>query len=413
MYLIVLFFPKRKDICNRSMKLLFTANRFPYPPYRGDKLKIYHLAKRLAQKHELHLVTFLQDKNDLQYLPELQKIFKEVHLVPLSRMQSYRNSLFAFFRKEPFQVRYFYAAAMAEKIKQLQQQQHYDAVHVQHLRMAQYWAGDKSVPRILDLPDAYSLYWKRRIDSSKGLLKAFTRLEQKRVYDYESILEDYDLSLVCSREDQQYLAKERGICNVALLPNGVDLDTFSNKEEHDYAGNKTLLFTGNMDYAPNVDAVIYFTKEIFPLIREKIPDAAFVIAGQRPVTKVKELAGNGVTVTGFVQDLASCYASAAVVVAPLRFGAGTQNKVLEAMAMGVPVVSRNIGFNGLNITSGEGVVLATDTPAFAGACIDLLRSEPKRREIGEKGKKVIREQFDWEVIAAKLEGYFRQIARPA
>jgi sugar transferase (PEP-CTERM/EpsH1 system associated) len=393
------------------MKLLFTANRFPYPPYRGDKLKIFHLAKRLSQKHELHLVTFLQDENDLQYLPELQKIFKEIHLVKLSKAQSYANSLLAFFHKNPFQVRYFYSAEMAAKLKELHATHHYDAVHVQHLRMAQYWADDKSVPRILDLPDAYSLYWKRRIESTGGPAKIFARIEQKRVFRYESILANYDLALVCSREDKAWLEQEKHLQNVVLLPNGVDLQTFV-AEQHNYTNNKTILFTGNMDYAPNVDAVLYFVAEIFPLIKKQVPHAEFIIAGQRPVKKVTELAGKDVTVTGFVKDLSAMYASASIVVAPLRFGAGTQNKVLEAMAMGVPVVSRNIGFNGLNIESGEGVILAMETEAFASACISLLQSQEQRANIGTKGKEVIRTQFDWDVIARQLEEYFLQITKP-
>ncbi len=392
------------------MKLLFTANRFPYPPYRGDKLKIYHLAKRLAEHHELHLVTFLQDKRDLRYLPELQKIFKEVHLVPLPKLHSYWNSLTAIFRKEPFQVRYFNARAMEKQLEILRQQHQYDAVHVQHLRMAQYWAGNKSVPRILDLPDAYSLYWKRRIDAKKGLMKWFTRTEQRRVFAYEKILEEYDLSLVCSGEDQEYLQRERGIGNVQLLPNGVDLGTFS-QENHNYHLNKHILFTGNMDYAPNVDAVIYFAREIFPLIREKIPGVRFVIAGQRPVKKVLELAAEDIEVTGFVKDLSEMYSKAAIVVAPLRFGAGTQNKVLEAMAMGVPVVSRNIGFNGLNIVSGEGVILALETEEFAAQCVRLLDSAALREQTGRQGRLVIESQFDWNVVARKLEGYFSALVR--
>lgn len=393
------------------MKLLFTANRFPYPPYRGDKLKIFHLAKRLSQKHELHLVTFLQDDNDLQYLPELQKIFKEIHLVKLSKVQSYGNSLLAFFHKDPFQVRYFYSAEMAATLKELQAAHHYDAVHVQHLRMAQYWADDKSIPRILDLPDAYSLYWKRRIESTGGPAKIFARIEQKRVFRYESILGNYNLALVCSREDKAWLEQEKHLQNVALLPNGVDLQTFV-AEQHDYSNNKTILFTGNMDYAPNVDAVIYFVGEIFPLIKKQVPDAVFIIAGQRPVKKVLELAAKDVTVTGFVKDLSAMYAAASIVVAPLRFGAGTQNKVLEAMAMGVPVVSRNIGFNGLNIESGEGVILAMETEAFASACVSLLQSQEQRNSIGTKGKEVIGTQFDWDVIARQLEDYFLQIIKP-
>lgn len=392
------------------MKLLFTANRFPYPPYRGDKLKIYHLAKRLAEHHELHLVTFLQDKKDLRYLPELQKIFKEIHLVPLSRTHSYWNSLVAVFRKEPFQVRYFSAAAMERQLETLRQQHQYDAVHVQHLRMAQYWAAFKDVPRILDLPDAYSLYWKRRIDAKKGIMKWFTRTEQRRVFDYEQILEEYELSLVCSREDQEYLQKERGIGNVQLLPNGVDLTTFS-QENHNYTLDKNILFTGNMDYAPNVDAVLYFTREIFPLIRQKIPGVRFVIAGQRPVKKVLELAAADIEVTGFVKDLSEMYSNAAIVVAPLRFGAGTQNKVLEAMAMGVPVVSRNIGFNGLNITSGEGVILALETETFAAQCTRLLQSAALREQTGRRGRAVIERQFDWNVVARKLESYFEMLVK--
>jgi len=393
------------------MKLLFTANRFPYPPYRGDKLKIYHLAKRLAEKHEVHLVTFLQDKDDLQYLPELQKIFKEIHLVPLSKLQSYTNSLFGFLYKEPFQVRYFHSRKMEAKIQELITLHNYDAVHVQHLRMAQYWEFYNDIPRILDLPDAFSLYWKRRIAASKGLFRIFNSIEQKRVFDYEKILDKYDLSLVCSSEDQAYLQRERGIKNIEVLPNGVDVSTFSS-QGHNYGLDRTILFTGNMDYAPNVDAVQYFVLDIFPVIRKEIPDAAFIIAGQRPVKKVLELAGNGVTVTGFVKDLKEMYAQASIVVAPLRFGAGTQNKVLEAMAMGVPVVSHNVGFGGLNIGSGEGVVLAPETAQFARECISLLRSAAQRETIGKAGKEIIRTRYDWDVVAKKLEDYFISICKP-
>jgi len=390
------------------MKLLFTANRFPYPPYRGDKLKIYHLARRLARRHEVHLLTFLQDKSDLQYLPELEKIFTEIHLVPLSRAQSYVNSALAFFHTQPFQVRYFHSAAMHQKVQELYATHQYDAVHVQHLRMAPYWATIGDVPRILDLPDAYSLYWKRRIAAKSGLMKWFATLEQKRVFDYEAVLEAYDLSLVCSGEDRKYLEQERGIKNVRLLPNGVDMETFSGSG-HDYSRADLILFTGNMDYAPNVDAVIYFVQEIFPAIKRECPQVRFMIAGQRPVAKVSELASADVAVTGFVPKLSEVYAQASLVVAPLRFGAGTQNKVLEAMAMGVPVVSHKIGFDGLNIRSGEGVVLAMDKASFSRECIRLLQSASLRKAVGEAGSEVIRTQFDWEVVSRQLEQYFADV----
>jgi glycosyltransferase involved in cell wall biosynthesis len=134
-----------------------------------------------------------------------------------------------------------------------------------------------------------------------------------------------------------------------------------------------------------------------------------MIAGQRPVEKVLDLANDKVIVTGFVKDLAEVYNSASVVVAPLRFGAGTQNKVLEAMAMGVPVVCTNIGFLGLGIESGEGAIMKTDTEGFASSVCQLLASEELRKEVGKKGKEVVRTKFDWDVVAETLEGYFRQI----
>ncbi|OJV54457.1 MAG: hypothetical protein BGO31_09860 [Bacteroidetes bacterium 43-16] len=391
------------------MKLLFAANRFPYPPYRGDKLKIYNLAKRLCKTHELHLLTFLEDQEDLQYLPELDGIFKHIHLVIHPKLKSYIGVLKGLWGSTPLQVSYFSSAKMRRKVDTLLREEQFDAIHVQHLRMAQYFAKHKEVPRILDLPDAYSLYWKRRIEATEGIRRRFNMLEFKRVKAYEAILNEYDKTLVCSREDKSWLETQQHIHNVSILPNGVDTTTY-HSVEHNYNNKKTILFTGNMDYAPNVDAVQYFAKEIFPLILEQHPHVQFVIAGQRPVEAVQALQSSKILVTGFVQDLKEWYQEASIVVAPLRFGAGTQNKVLEAMAMAVPVVSMNVGFQGLNIESGEGVVLAMDTQPFAHACIRLLSDQNLRKEVGEAGKAVILSQFDWDVVAKKLEYYLQAVA---
>ena len=391
------------------MKILFLANRVPYPPYRGDKLKIYNLAQRLKDRHELHLLTFAQTKEDLGYKTELEKIFKEVHFIYLPKWLSALNCLAGAWDVRPLQVLYFQSGKLQNQLDSLLEQHKYDAVHVQHLRMSPYLAGRKDIPRILDLPDAFSLYWERRKMVKRGLLtRIFENIEQRRVLKYEKVLEQYNLSLVCSSEDLAYLEKTHNTGNLRLLPNGVDLETFAPRN-HDYSHNKTILFTGNMDYAPNVDAVIYFTSEILPLIRSKQPDVQFIIAGQRPVPKVLALANDHIVVTGFIKDLAATYNSASVVVAPLRFGAGTQNKVLEAMAMGVPVVCSHIGFGGLGIKSGEGAIMQTDSEAFANSVSELLGSEKLRRQVGTEGMRVIRTRFDWDIIAKMLECYFEEI----
>lgn len=391
------------------MKLLFLANRIPYPPYRGDKLKIFNLAKRLCKKHELYLLTFTQTEEDKTYKSALEEIFKEVHLIHLPKWKSALNCLNGAWNPLPLQVLYFRSAAMQQTLNKLLAEHNFDAIHVQHLRMAPYLSGRKDLKRILDLPDAFSLYWERRKNVRRGVLQTmFEQLEQRRVLQYEKVLKEYDLALVCSPEDKEYLERLHRIHNIQVLANGVDLETFKARD-HDYTHNHTLLFTGNMDYAPNVDAVIYFVNEVLPIIHQRFPDTRFVIAGQRPVEKVLNLAGDKVVVTGFVKDLAEMYDNASVVVAPLRFGAGTQNKVLEAMAMGIPVVCSAIGFKGLGIENGEGAIMQPEKEGFAQAVISLLSSADERRRVGEKGKEIITTRFDWNVISAQLEQYFKQI----
>ena len=310
---------------------------------------------------------------------------------------------------KPLQVLYFQSRELQQQLDALLLRHKYDGVHVQHLRISPYLAQRKDIHRVLDLPDAFSLYWERRKTVKRGILTAlFENFEQQRVLRYEQVLKEYNLSLVCSPEDLAYLENIHHTANLRLLPNGVDLETFA-PHGHDYSHNQTILFTGNMDYSPNVDAVLYFTETILPLIREKLPDVQFIIAGQRPVSKVAALANDHITVTGFVKDLAATYNSASVVVAPLRFGAGTQNKVLEAMAMGVPVVCSHIGFAGLGIKSGEGAIMQTDPVAFASSVIEILSSEETRRRVGQEGMKVIKTRFDWDIIALTLEGYFKEL----
>ena len=393
------------------MKILFLANRTPYPPYRGDKLKIYNLAKRLRDTHELHLLTFAQSQEDLSYKSELEKIFKKVDFIYLPKWKSAVNCLQALWTKTPLQVLYFQSAAMRARLQEVLLANTFDAVHVQHLRMSPYLAGYKDVPRILDMPDAFSMYWQRRKTAANNpLARMFNGMEYQRLLHYERIMEEYDMSLVCSPEDKEYLEQKQGINNIRLLPNGVDLETFK-AGGHDYTHKHILLFTGNMDYAPNVDAVQYFVRDIFPLILKKHPGTQFIIAGQRPVKKVLQLASEQVKVTGFIPNLAEIYNQASVVVAPLRFGAGTQNKVLEAMAMGIPVVCSHIGFKGLGIQSGQGAIMQTEPTTFAESVIDLLSSEAKRRDVGHMGMDVARNNFGWDVIARVLEQYFENIRR--
>ena len=316
------------------------------------------------------------------------------------------NSAINFLGTMPFQLAYFKSKKMAQVLNTFLGYHEIDVIHTQHLRMSQYTKDMKQYPRILDLPDAYSLYWQRRKEVDRPWWnKLFDALESKRVIEAEKVVFDYDLNLVCSVEDRDHLLQLHKGAEVKLLRNGVDLETFT-YNNHDYSRCETLLFTGNMDYAPNVDAVVYFVENIFPTILDKHPSLKLVIAGQRPVKQVLDLASDNVVVTGFVEDISEMYSQADIVIAPLRFGTGTQNKVLEALAMGVPVVCTDIGFKGLEIKSGEGVFHAQDDETFIQHVFNLTDSSKLRESTGQKGLELARTKFSWDGIAKDLESHF-------
>ena len=398
------------------MKILFVANRMPFPPYRGDKLKIYNLMGELIDKHEIHLLTIAENQQDLDSIePLLKPLGKNAKII--SRIEYiYRplcvSAFFTFlgtFTRKPFQIAFFQSRKFKKKLKSLLDTENYDAIHVQHIRMAQYFDGIDKSKVILDLPDAFSLYWQRRRDQSQHFLqKLFASTEFNRLYKFEQeMIPQFAKTLVCSTVDQEFLKQSTG-ANVELLENGVDINQFYPRNDIDFVKGR-ILFTGNMSYAPNIDALHYFMVEIWPSVLYAFPEATFVIAGQKPGNWIQSLASDKVTVTGFVEDLAKEYASANVVISPLRIGAGTQNKVLEALSMNVPVVSTEVGYKGLGLETGEGVIVAKNPTEFSDGILKILQDESFRNELGSKGGEKIRNRFSWQGIAKKLEGYFLEL----
>jgi sugar transferase (PEP-CTERM/EpsH1 system associated) len=391
------------------MNILFVANRFPYPPHRGDKLKIFNLARQLSRNHNLYLITFIQDKNDYQYLDELGKYFKKIDVIYLSEIRSAFNCVAGFFSSMPFQVNYFKSHEFEKRLNDVISNYNIDAIHTQHLRMSQYTSKIKNIPTILDLPDAYSLYWKRRSTLCCSYFKKkLEMLEHRKVTEYESIIKNFDMTLVCSNEDKNILEIDHDYDSVNILPNGIDTSTF-HSDFHDYSINDRIIFTGNMDYFPNIDAAVYFSEEIFPEVLKRFPDVKFYIVGQKPPQRVKDLQSDNIIVTGFVDSIADEYGSGSIAVSPVRVGAGTLNKVLEPMAMGLPVVSSQIGFEGIGASHGEEILLAKNKNEFVNSITNLLSDENYRRYIGESGKNHVIQNFSWEKVAEILENYFYSI----
>ena len=400
------------------MRILFVANRMPYPPYRGDKLKIFNLMGELINKHEIHLLTIAENQQDLDSIqPLLQplgngsKIITRIDYIYRPIWISAFYTLMGAFSRKPFQIAFFQSNKFRKKLKNLLDTQQYDAIHVQHIRMAQYFEGIDKTNVILDLPDAFSMYWQRRKDKSRHILqKFFATVEFKRLYQFEQkMIPQFAKTLVCSTVDQSFLMESTGV-RVDLLENGVDVNQFYPRPDIEFIPGR-ILFTGNMSYAPNIDALHYFIEEIWPIILQNFPDATFVIAGQKPGKWIQSLASDKITVTGFVQDLAKEYASAHVVISPLRIGAGTQNKVLEALSMNIPVVTTHVGYEGLELPINAGALLSMNSSEFANNTLRLLNDVPFRNETGKTGGELIRAKFSWEAIAKKLEAYLMNVQK--
>jgi polysaccharide biosynthesis protein PslH len=391
------------------MRILFLTSRIPYPPHRGDKLKIWNLMKHLSRRHEIILVTFVAHDRELQWIGKLREVCREVHTVRLPLWISLFNCLLAIPKSNPFQVEYYRSRSMRELVQTLIGTTKPDLIHTHLIRMAQYTAEQKKVPVVLDLTDAVSLYLSRFREVRRNpIAKWLLGIELNRMRRYESIIGSFDRGLVCSETDRSFLLDRYPDLSLNILPNGVDLETFS---AHGLTNVEPfrIIFTGNMSYFPNADGASFLVHEVLPRIEQVVPKLKLYIVGQNPPASVQALAGKNVVVTGFVEDIRSEYVKSVVAVSPIRFGAGTLNKVLEPLALGVPVVSTSIGLEGLGLENGTDILIADEPEPFAAAVVRLLTDASLCASMGSRASEKVRSQFGWEGIARELELIYEEV----
>jgi len=390
------------------VKILIVTPRVPYPPYRGDKIHMFNVLKRLAAKHEIHLVCFAQTPADEENLKHLQPYCRSVEGVKLPLWRSLLRCLAGLFSREPLQVHYFKSGRMRALIEQKCREHRFDVIHTHIIRAAQYTAHLPHAFRAIDVTDAVSLYLRRFLSQEKNWFKrAVLKVEAGRIKKYQSILEDFDACFVCSEVDAEELRKSAPAARIEVLPNGVDVDCFYPQNQVAYDPSR-IIFTGNLSYYPNADAVLYFVQEIFPFIKAEVPQAQLYLVGQSPPRKIQKLAREDVVVTGFVEDIREYYLRSAVMVSPIRFGAGTLNKVLESLAMGVPVVATPVGIEGLGLTNGKEILIAHHPRTFADHVIRVLKNPELRKQLGQAGMALVRERYNWDSIVASLESFYRE-----
>lgn len=386
------------------MKILIITPRIPYPPYRGDKLKIFNISRILAKTNDVHIITFYRNNKDKDLIKPLQELGIRVSLIKLRLIESLINTFFAIFQTVPFQVAWYSSKKMKKGVEGLLKTESFDVVYYHLIRSAQYLSdsGVNTSLNVIDFTDAVSLYLSRMSEKEKNIFKKlFIKSELRRIDNYENISEKFDVLFICSEIDRKFL-KEKGIKqDIQVLNNGIDTDYFYG-EQNDY-DSKRIIFTGNMPYYANTDAAIYFAKEIFPLILKKDPEVEFYIVGQQPPHSIKQLASKNIFVTGYVKDIKAEYLKSAVNIAPMRFGAGTLNKVLESIALGVPVVATSISMLGLPQELVKFVFIADTPEEFSDTVLKIISNSKIRSELMNEGKKIIREMLSWNNIVSDFE----------
>jgi len=384
------------------MKLLILLSRVPYPTEKGDKLRAFHQIRCLSEKHEIILCALSEGPVDPEAVVRLKQYCSELHIFPIHKTGMLWNVLKAFFSGKPIQTGYFYRCKVRRKIQAVAKSSCPDHVYCQLLRMAEY-AVRLPLPRTIDYQDVFSMGVKRRLDTSSWWKKPFFRLEYKRLLRYENrIFEHFNHHSIISVPDRDLIPHPQNK-QIAVIPNGVDHAYFI---PLDRPKKYDIVFTGNMGYPPNIDAALFLSEEIFPLVLKEIPSARLLIAGATPHPRVRSLQSERITVSGWVPDIRESYASSRIFIAPMRIGTGLQNKLLEAMAMGIPCVTSPLANNALEAVPGTEILIGNTAEEFAGHMVSLLKNPERANDLALSGTQFVRRKYDWHASTALLEQLF-------
>ncbi|MCP4535642.1 MAG: TIGR03087 family PEP-CTERM/XrtA system glycosyltransferase [Chloroflexi bacterium] len=392
------------------MRILFLTSRLPYPPNRGDRSRVFNFIKHLSCAHELSLASFIAHESEQDHVASLQPFCHDVRIVMTSPLRSVVGGLCNLWRPDPLQSLYYRSGAMHRLVDQLLAENQFDTIYVHLFRMAPYVLHRPDLYRIVDLTDVISQELARSMPYRGLVSRLAYGMEMLRIQRYERhVAENFEETWLVSEAGKRVLSKTCSAKNIQVVPIGVNENRLYPTGQP-YESN-SLIFVGHLRVFHNVDAVIHLVQDVLPLIRQQIPDCTLKIVGADPDPRVRRLANDpAVTVTGFVPDLNNYLNRAAVFAAPLRFAAGVQTKVLEAMATARPVVTTSVVNAGLGAKAGHELLVADDAETTAKQIVALLQDAQLGTRIGQAGLHFVHQKYNWNCVVQRMNAIEEHLA---
>ncbi len=386
------------------VRILFLCHRIPYPPNKGDKIRAFHELRAMAVRHEVDLFTLADQPEDIACQDALLQYCRTVTVARINPTAARLRALPYILTGTALTLPYFYSTTLASAVRHALLTRSYDRIFVYCSSMTQYLKGVEGIPTLIDLVDVDSDKWAQYSTFNGFPLSAIYRREAHALRRYEQEISRISSCMIVTTEREAVLMRDiSGDVAVHVVPNGVDTDYFNAAALPSKKTQPTVIFTGDMSYFPNQEAVTFFAREVLPLIRQSVEKTRFLIVGRNPgksVLGLREIAG--VEITGFVPDVRTYLAQSHVAVAPFSIAAGIQNKILEAMAYGLPVVATSRTARGLSPDVADVVAVGDSARELSTATVSLLRDPQLAVSKGVEGRQRVKAVYKWETSLDRL-----------
>jgi polysaccharide biosynthesis protein PslH len=399
------------------MRILLLTPQLPYPPQQGTSLRNYHIIRGLAQNHEVTLLTFVEpgQATDEETLRPLTTLCHHIERIPAPQRTSFTRLRQLLASRLPDMAHRLYTPMFEIRLRQLLQQNEFDVVQIEGIELARYMTTVKKTSPdsrlIFDNHNAETELQRRNLETDRAIPRRwpaalYSRIQVGRLARFERwALETADATVAVSDADRAHLQKLAPNAPITTIPNCIDVTDYADAEVEEPI-SFDLMFSGKMDYRPNIDAALWFAEAVWPRIKAERPETSWAIVGQKPHDRLAHVQDmDGVTVTGWVESIRPYLHGATLFIMPFRIGSGTRLKLIEAMAAGKAIVSTPVGAEGFPINHRQELWLAESAEEMATAVLQLLDDPQTRTRLGQQARQFA-QQYDWRVVVPRFESLY-------